>query len=78
MQSTGFVAASAAGLALLTLAAPPVAAQAAGPLAVGVPAPDFVLKGATSDGVMGSPVHLHDFRDQTVVIAFFYRARTSG
>lgn len=55
-----------------------VAAQAAGPLAVGDSAPDFALTGATAQGVSAQPVRLSDFRDQTVVIAFFYRARSRG
>jgi thioredoxin-dependent peroxiredoxin len=55
--------------------APPAASQ---PLEVGATAPDFTLSGATRYGVLKSPVHLSDFRDKTVVIAFFYRARTRG
>jgi len=46
--------------------------------AVGTPAPDFVLKGATLDGVLKDSVRLSDLHDQTVVIAFFYKARTRG
>ena len=66
-------------LALLPLLLlPPVAAaQDSIPLAVGTPAPEFALVGATREGVTDS-VRLSDFRDQTVVIAFFYRARTRG
>jgi peroxiredoxin len=45
---------------------------------VGTVAPDFALVGATRDGVLADSVRLGDFRDQTVVIAFFYRARTRG
>ncbi len=48
------------------------------PLAVGVEAPDFTLPAATLDGVSAKPVHLKDLRGQTVVIAFFYKARTKG
>jgi hypothetical protein len=55
----------------------PAAAQDSIPLAVGTLAPDFELPGATREGLTG-PVRLSDFRDQTVVIAFFYRARTRG
>jgi peroxiredoxin len=40
-------------------------------------APDFELPVATREGVQGR-VRLSDFRDQTVVIAFFYQARTRG
>jgi hypothetical protein len=55
-----------------------LACQEPRPLAVGAAAPDFALAGATSEGVLEQPIRLSDFRDQTVVIAFFYRARTKG
>jgi len=55
----------------------PAAAQDSIPLAAGTLAPDFELPGATREGLTG-PLRLSDFRDQTVVIAFFYRARTRG
>ena len=45
---------------------------------VGTMAPDFALSGATRYGVLRDPVHLSDFRGKTVVLAFFYRARTKG
>ena len=48
------------------------------PLEVGTMAPDFALVSATAGGVLAEPLRLSDFRDQTVVIAFFYRARTKG
>jgi hypothetical protein len=48
------------------------------PLEVGAVAPDFTMKGATRYGVLASPVHLSDFKGKTVVLAFFYKARTSG
>jgi peroxiredoxin Q/BCP len=48
------------------------------PLAVGAEAPAFSLRGATKDGVLPKEVSLLDFRGQTVVLAFFYRARTGG
>jgi len=41
-------------------------------------APDFTLPGATREGLMKTPVHLADFRGQTVVLAFFPKARTKG
>jgi len=63
----------------LALAAPAaLPAQDTIPLKVGAVAPDFALTAATKDGVGQAPVRLGDFRDQTVVIAFFYRARTKG
>lgn len=62
----------------LALAAAPVAAQeAAVPLPVGSTAPDFTLPSATRNGV-GRTISLSDFHGQTVVIAFFFRARSSG
>jgi thioredoxin-dependent peroxiredoxin len=45
---------------------------------VGDVAPDFTLTGSTKDGVMPKPIHLADFRGQTVVLAFFPKARTKG
>lgn len=48
------------------------------PPAVGQMAPDFSLTGATRYGRLASPVKLSDFRGETVVIAFFVRARTRG
>lgn len=41
-------------------------------------APDFALTGATRFGVLKAPVRLSDFRGRTVVLAFFYQARTKG
>ena len=48
------------------------------PLEVGAPAPDFSLPGATRYGVLANPVRLSDFEGKTVVLAFFYKARTGG
>jgi peroxiredoxin Q/BCP len=53
------------------------AAPLPGP-AVGQPAPDFTLPGATRYGLLRTPVRLADYRGQTVVLAFFYKARTKG
>lgn len=47
-------------------------------LAVGQRAPDFALTGATRYGVLREAVHLSDFRGKTVVLAFFFKARTRG
>lgn len=58
-------------------AAAPATAVAAGP-AVGEAAPDFTLTGATRYGVLKTPVRLSDFRGRTVVLAFFFQARTKG
>ena len=43
---------------------------------VGDMAPDFAVKGSTKDGLRS--IHLQEFRGQTVVLAFFPKARTSG
>jgi len=48
------------------------------PLEIGAVAPDFSLPGATRYGVLAKPVRLSDFKGKTVVLAFFYKARTSG
>lgn len=45
---------------------------------VGSMAPDFTLPGATRYGLLRDPVRLADYRGKTVVLAFFYRARTKG
>lgn len=45
---------------------------------VGTMAPDFVLPAATRYGVLRDSVRLSDLRGKTVVIAFFYKARTKG
>jgi len=54
------------------------AAPTAPPLEVGAVAPDFSLPGGTRYGVVAQPIHLSDFRGKTVVLAFFFRARTKG
>ncbi|HEX2693296.1 MAG TPA: hypothetical protein VHL12_04480 [Gemmatimonadaceae bacterium] len=41
-------------------------------------APDFTLTGATRYGLLQTPVRLSDYRGRTVVLAFFYQARTKG
>jgi peroxiredoxin Q/BCP len=45
---------------------------------VGQMAPDFSLPGATRFGLLKEPAKLSDFRGQTVVVAFFPKARTKG
>ncbi|MFN8650757.1 MAG: hypothetical protein U0133_02495 [Gemmatimonadales bacterium] len=65
-------------VALAAAAPAALAAQDTIPLKVGMAAPEFALKAATLNGVESTPVKLSDFRDQTVVIAFFYKARTKG
>jgi hypothetical protein len=59
---------------------PPPAAPAPGANgpAVGSIAPDFTLPGSTRYGLLRTPVRLSDYRGQTVVLAFFFQARTKG
>jgi cytochrome oxidase Cu insertion factor (SCO1/SenC/PrrC family) len=46
-------------------------------LDIGTAAPDFSAPGATKEGLLKS-VSLSQFKGKTVVIAFFYQARTKG
>src|SRR5690625_3487553 len=77
----------------LTLATTPVAAQAQGqsgaespadpaaqnpPLEIGAVAPAFALPAPTRSGTLDDPVRLSYFAGKTVVLAFFFRARTPG
>jgi peroxiredoxin len=61
----------------LALRAQDAAAAAAAPPAVGDMAPDFTLPGATAAGPSGA-LRLSDLRGKTVVLAFFFQARTKG
>jgi len=45
---------------------------------IGSVAPDFTIAGATRYGLLRDSVRLSDFRGQTVVLAFFFQARTKG
>ena len=45
---------------------------------VGTMAPDFAVTGATRYGLLRDSIRLSDFRGQTVVLAFFFKARTKG
>jgi len=66
-----------AGVAGAQQPAAPSPAAATGP-AVNDVAPDFSLGGATRYGLLKTPVTLSDYRGRTVVLAFFYQARTKG
>lgn len=57
--------------------ATPAATVVTGP-AVNDVAPDFTLTGATRYGLLQTPVRLSDYHGRTVVLAFFYQARTKG
>jgi peroxiredoxin Q/BCP len=71
---------AAAALIATPLVAPTVHAQAPvpSPLAVGSVAPDFTLTTVTQAGPTAAPFKLSDHRGETVVLAFFPKARTSG
>jgi hypothetical protein len=79
-----YIAADANGTIWRIVRSPDVRAQAATPVtesdgpAVGDTAPDFALPAATREGVAAGPVRLSDFRGKTVVLAFFFKARTKG
>lgn len=69
--------------AVLVLAASTAGAQQPAvsgnpPPEIGSMAPDFALPAATRYGLLRDTVHLSDFRGKTVVLAFFYKARTKG
>ena len=70
-----------AGLAAL---AGPATAQQAAPQAatpasmVGQSAPEFSGRGATRHGRVADPIQVRNYRGKTIVLAFFFRARTSG
>jgi len=65
------------GVARAQQTAVPAAAVAMGP-AVNSAAPDFTLTGATRYGVLRTPVRLSEYRGSTVVLAFFFQARSKG
>ena len=56
----------------------PAAAPASKAPAVGAMAPDFALPGATRYGQLADSVRLSEYRGNTVVLAFFFKARTKG
>jgi hypothetical protein len=79
MRRTLLLATAAVALgAAPALAQDPPAPPAAPALEVGAVAPDFSLPGATRYGLLANPVKLSDFQGKTVVLAFFFRARTRG
>jgi cytochrome oxidase Cu insertion factor (SCO1/SenC/PrrC family) len=66
-----------AGVSGAQQAAVAAPAVALGP-AVNDVAPNFTLPGATRYGLLKTPVSLADYRGRTVVLAFFFQARTKG
>ena len=45
---------------------------------VGEMAPEFSLRGATRYGILRDQITLSSYRGNTVVLAFFFKARTRG
>ena len=72
------LAATVVGTAAAQQPSAPAAPAGPPPLEVGSVAPDFTLPGATRYGALRAPIHLSDFKGKTVVLAFFYKARTKG
>ena len=59
-------------------AAPPAPPPGPPAIEVGVVAPDFAIPGATRYGTLKNPVRLSAYKGKTVVLAFFFKARTRG
>jgi cytochrome oxidase Cu insertion factor (SCO1/SenC/PrrC family) len=79
MRTSALVLTFSAAVALSASAQQPAPQQqTTPPLEIGALAPDFALPGATRFGLLREPVRLSDFRGKTVVLAFFFRARTRG
>lgn len=55
-----------------------VQAQTPESLEVGAVAPDITLPAAVRHGILAEPFTLSDYAGQTVVLSFFFRARTKG
>jgi peroxiredoxin Q/BCP len=67
------------GLTATSLAAAQQPAAPATPTPeVGTMAPDFSVTGATRFGLLRDSIRLSEFKGQTVVLAFFFKARTKG
>ncbi len=77
-RAIGLAAAILAGAAAIASAQGAQPGGAASAPDAGQQAPDFQLPGSTRFGLLKAPVHLADFRGQTVVLAFFPKARTKG
>ena len=73
------LAALAASIALVpAMAGAQAAAAGPAPLKVGDMAPDFTVATATASGLSAKPFKLSEHRGETVILAFFPKARTRG
>lgn len=77
IAASALAALSFAGAAVVGAQAAP-AAPAATALKVGDMAPDFTVTTVTANGVDSKPFKLSEHRGETVILAFFPKARTSG
>ena len=76
---SGSVVAVAAALALGgTFASAGAQEGAASGPAIGEAAPAFSGLGATRHGRVADPIRLSDYKGKTIVLAFFFQARTRG
>jgi len=73
-----FTLAAVLGSATVASAQQPAAAPPQTGPKVGDTAPDFSLPGATRYGLLRDPVQLSSMKGKTVVLAFFFKARTRG
>lgn len=80
MQFTSFGRVTMAAAVVLAVGVPSIggAQQAEVGPKVGDVAPDFTLRGVTRDGPMREAVRLSSYRGNTVVLAFFFKARSKG
>jgi len=78
LRSRSFVAAALLTLAPAFATALPAQTPATSLLSVGDAAPDFTLTTVTKAGPTAKPFKLSEHRGETVVLAFFPKARTSG
>lgn len=80
IAATVSIAVSASLLAAATSSGQAASSAPATPPGPGVNdvAPDFSLAGADRYGLLKTPVKLSDYRGRTVVLAFFFQARTKG
>ncbi len=72
--ASAFAASALVGAATLSAQA----AAGVGELAVGAMAPDFTIPTVTQAGLTAKPFKLSEHKGETVVLAFFPKARTSG
>ena len=80
LKKTGLAALVVASISAASVARAQTATVSAGQTgpAVNDLAPDFSLSGADRYGLLRTPVKLSDYRGRTVVLAFFFQARTKG